>query len=297
MTSFSQGKYALAISDRSGMAFPYNEMVKEWNGALVHMSEYEPKQPQLQPKPTNADPQALQRARPARTEFATEDFLPNNPFQLSSTLLVPTQTALSVNAANSGLVNGDHVRFRNVKTPLLTDDGTVYYKAIELELATTLTNAINATDTLITLDDMPTVTTLGSTWPSSGFMMIEKVLTANDTTDPLLVGTYQNEVIEYTGGRRTDNIFNVVSRGTSAPYRGVSPEKTTAGSHPIGAKVFGSRPVTMVQTTSVNDANTTVTKENSYLVPALAIGMSFVSGTYLAGGGLQCTYGPINDRG
>ena len=288
MTSFAQGKHALAISDRSGMAFPYNEMVREWNGALVHNSEYEPKQPQLQPKPTNADPQALQRARPARTEFATEDFLPNNPFQLSSTLLVPTQTALSVNAANSGLVNGDHVRFRNVKTPLLTDDGTVYYKVVELELATTLTNAINATDTTITLDDMPTVTTLGSTWPSSGFMMIEKV---NSVT-----GMFENEVIEYTGGNRTNNIFNVVARGTSAPYRGVSPEKTTASSHPIGAKVFGSRPVTMVQTTSVNDANTTVTEENSYLVPALAIGMDFVAGTYLAGGGLQCTYGPINDR-
>ena len=289
MTSFSQGKYALAISDRSGMAFPYNEMVKEWNGALVHISEYEPKQPQLQPKPTNADPQALQRARPARTEFATEDFLPNNPFQLSSTYLVPTQTALSVNAANSGLVNGDHVRFRNVKTPLLTNDGTVYYKAIELELATTLTNAINATDTTITLDDMPNVVTLGSTWPSSGFMMIEKV---NSVT-----GMFENEVIEYTGGNRSDNIFNVVARGTSAPYRGVSPEKTTASSHPIGAKVFGSRPVTMVQTTSVNDANTTVTEENSYLVPALAIPLDFVAGTYLAGGGLQCTYGPINDRG
>jgi len=289
MTSFSQGKYALAISDRSGMAFPYNEMVKEWNGALVHISEYEPKQPQLQPKPTNADPQALQRARPARTEFATEDFLPNNPFQLSSTYLVPTQTALSVNAANSDLVNGDHVRFRNVKTPLLEADGSVYYKVVELELATTLTNAINATDTLITLDDMPTVTTLGNTWPASGFMIIEKV---NSET-----GMFENEVIEYTGGRRSDNIFNVVARGTSAPYRGVSPEKTKASSHPIGAKVFGSRPVTMVQTTSVNDANTTVTEENSYLVPALAIGMDFVAGTHLAGGGLQCTYGPINDRG
>ena len=288
MSSFSQGRFALAISDRSGMAFPYNEMVREWNGALVHNSEYEPKQPQLQPKPTNADPQALQRARPARTEFATEDFLLNNPFQLSSTLLFPTQTALSVNAANSGLVNEDHVRFRNVKTPLLTDDGTVYYKAIELELATTLTNAINATDTTITLDDMPNVVTLGSTWPSSGFMMIEKV---NSVT-----GMFENEVIEYTGGNRINNIFNVVSRGTSAPYRGVSPEKTTASSHPIGAKVFGSRPVTMVQTTSVNDANTTVTEENSYLVPALAIGMDFVAGTHLAGGGLQCTYGPINDR-
>ena len=288
MTSFAQGKHALAISDRSGLAFPYNEMVREWNGALVHNSEYEPKQPQLQPKPTNADPQALQRARPARTEFPTEDFLPNNPVQLSSTYLVPTQTALSVNAANSDLVNGDHVRFRNVKTPLLEADGSVYYKVVELELATTLTNAINATDTTITLDNMPTVTTLGNTWPASGFMIIEKV---NSET-----GMFENEVIEYTGGRTTDNIFNVVSRGTSAPYRGVSPEKTKASSHPIGAKVFGSRPVTMVQTTSVNDANTTVTEENSYLVPALARGLNFVSDTYLAGGGLQCTYGPINDR-
>jgi hypothetical protein len=272
------------------MAFPYNEMVKEWNGALVHISEYEPKQPQLQPKPTNADPQALQKARPARTEFPTEDFLPNDPFILNTEapFLVPTQTALNVNAPNSGLVNGDHVRFRNVKTPLLSADGGVYYKVVELELATTLTNAINATDTTITLDDMPTVTTLGNTWPASGFMIIEKV---NSVT-----GMFENEVIEYTGGNRSDNIFNVVARGASAPYRGVSPEKTTASSHPIGAKVFGSRPVTMIQTTFVNDANTTVTEENSYLVPALAIPLGILGGPFLAGGGFQCTYGPINDR-
>ena len=290
MSSFSQGRFALAISDRSGMAFPYNEMVREWNGALVHNSEYEPKQPQLQPKPTNADPQALQRARPARTEFPTEDFLPNDPFILNTEapFLVPTQTALNVNAPNSGLVNGDHVRFRNVKTPLLTADGGSYYKVVELELATTLTNAINATDTTITLDNMPTVTTLGDRWPVSGFMIIEKV---NSVT-----GMFENEVIEYTGGNRSDNIFNVVARGTSAPYRGVSPEKTTASSHPIGAKVFGSRPVTMIQTTFVNDANTTVTEENSYLVPALVIPLAFLNNTFLAGGGLQCTYGPINDR-
>ena len=289
MSSFAQGKHALAISDRSGMAFPYNEMVREWNGALVHNSEYEAKQPQLQPKPTNADPQALQRARPARTEFATEDFLPNDPFILNTEapFLVPTQTALNVNAPNSGLVNGDHVRFRNVKTPLLTADGGSYYKVVELELATTLTNAINATDTTITLDNM-TVATLGNRWPVSGFMIIEKV---NSVT-----GMFENEVIEYTGGNRSNNIFNVVARGTSAPYRGVSPEKTTASSHPIGAKVFGSRPVTMIQTTFVNDANTTVTEENSYLVPALVIPLGIIGSSFLAGGGLQCTYGPINDR-
>ena len=56
MTNLSKGRYALAISDRSGMQFPYNEMVREWNGAFVHISEYEPKQPQLDPIPTPGDP-------------------------------------------------------------------------------------------------------------------------------------------------------------------------------------------------------------------------------------------------
>ena len=34
--AYAKGKYAQAISDRSGMAFPYNEMVREWNGMFVH---------------------------------------------------------------------------------------------------------------------------------------------------------------------------------------------------------------------------------------------------------------------
>ena len=52
MSNFSKGKYAQFISDRSGMAFPYKEMVREWNGSRVHISEFEPKQPQLEPRPT-----------------------------------------------------------------------------------------------------------------------------------------------------------------------------------------------------------------------------------------------------
>ena len=47
MTTLASGKHALAISDRSGLAFPYLEMVREWNGSWVHFSEFEPKQPQL----------------------------------------------------------------------------------------------------------------------------------------------------------------------------------------------------------------------------------------------------------
>ena len=50
MSNLSRGKYAQAISDRSGQAFPYKEMVTEWNGAFVHYSEFEPKHPQLEPK-------------------------------------------------------------------------------------------------------------------------------------------------------------------------------------------------------------------------------------------------------
>ena len=62
--TFARGSRSKAISDRSGQAFPYTEMVKEWNGSLVHISEYEPKHPQIRRKHHKADPQGLQNARP-----------------------------------------------------------------------------------------------------------------------------------------------------------------------------------------------------------------------------------------
>ena len=64
MSKYSSGKFALRISDRSGMAFPYNEMVQEWNGSWVHTSEFEPKQPQLDPRNHPRDFTALQHAKP-----------------------------------------------------------------------------------------------------------------------------------------------------------------------------------------------------------------------------------------
>jgi len=64
MGRFAKGSRALAISDRSGMQFPYDEMMKEWNGSIVHYSEFERKHPQLQPKYHAADAQALKKARP-----------------------------------------------------------------------------------------------------------------------------------------------------------------------------------------------------------------------------------------
>ena len=67
----ASGKYAKAISDRSGMEFPYNEMVKEWNGSLVHKSEFEAKHPQQERQKHRPDAQSLQAARPARVEPLT----------------------------------------------------------------------------------------------------------------------------------------------------------------------------------------------------------------------------------
>ena len=63
MPKWATGKRSQSISDRSGMAFPYTEMVKEWNGSLVHYSEYEPKHPQIRRKFNVADAIALQNSR------------------------------------------------------------------------------------------------------------------------------------------------------------------------------------------------------------------------------------------
>jgi hypothetical protein len=269
MTTFSQGKFALSISDRSGMAFPYNEMVREWNGAWVHRSEYEPKSPQLEPKPTSADPQALQRARPARTEFGTQDFLPLNPFTTAS------NTTLTVSFPEGSLQVNDVLRFTAVKEAVggVTVD--------EFQLQTTLNGNITSSATTITLTD-------GSNFPTSGFIMIQKLLTSSDTTDPLKVGTYQNEVIEYTG--RSSNDLTGCTRGTSSIYRGYTPPATTAGSHDSGATVYGSFKVaSLVGTSYVNDANTTVTDYNSFTLtlPSAATGTA-------TGGGFNCVISPLN---
>ncbi len=108
--AFTRGKYAKAISDRSGMEFPYNEMVKEWNGHFVHKSEYEEKHPQLELKSRSGDSQGLRDARPARTENEVAALLGNNPFSITAS----SQT-ITVTEINHGRSSGDTVRFRNVR--------------------------------------------------------------------------------------------------------------------------------------------------------------------------------------
>jgi hypothetical protein len=103
MAKFATGKYAKAISDRSGMEFPYKEMVREWNGSLVHVSEFEPKQPQLEPKPMNGDSISLRNVRPA--------LLPLNAFTATN-----GSATISVNEPSHGRSTSDTVRFRDVES-------------------------------------------------------------------------------------------------------------------------------------------------------------------------------------
>ena len=110
--AYARGKHAQAISDRSGMAFPYNEMVKEWNGMLVHKSEFEPKHSQLQPKPHGGDAQALQNAKPDRTENDTSRLLPHDPF----TTYAASSGIINVYSPDHGLTNGDTYRFRGASS-------------------------------------------------------------------------------------------------------------------------------------------------------------------------------------
>ena len=277
MARFAKGSRALSISDRSGAAFPYKEMVKEWTGAWVHTSEFEAKQPQLEPHPVGADPQALLHARPARTEFPTPDFLPNNPFSITNGNKIMTVSFPDYSTeAQGGELN--YVRFQGVKTP-------VGARSIEqIELSSTLNANISATDTSITLSAGD-----GSFWlPSLSYVVIEKV---NSET-----GRYENEVVYYESvsidvGTSVATLNNCV-RGTAAPFRGTTFSNTTASSHLAGAKVFGSRAASIDPDTVVTGAQpATIEQYNRFTVNMIQNSTSTE-----IGGGFQCTVGPVNDR-
>ena len=286
MTNFSKGKYAQFISDRSGMAFPYTEMVVEWNGARVHVSEYEPKQPQLQPKPVGADPQGLPQARPARTELPTADFLPTNPFTAEN-VGGGIGGVYSVSHPDSKIQVGDFVRLMTLESPLSLSGVAVPIQ--NTELTTTLSVGINATATSLVVTD-PDL----DFYLNGGFLMIEKVLTSSDTSDALKIGTYQNEIIQYTGYNNGTKTLSGLTRGTNAVFRGVTPGNTIAGSHSAGAKVIGARIVTALNTTTSSSTGqpSSVTNQDGYQLKTNDQGSIWVAN--YSGGGNGCQAGPLN---
>ena len=277
MSQFARGKHSQFISDRSGLAFPYREMVVEWTGARVHTSEYEPKSAQVSPRPHGADPQALPHARPARTEFPTPDFLPNNPFSITNGNKIMTVSFPDYSTeAQGGELN--YVRFQGVKTP-------VGARSIEqIELSSTLNANISATATSITLSAGD-----GSFYlePIS-YIVIEKI---NSVT-----GLYENEVVYYESvsiNLSTSVVtLNNCVRGTAARFRGTTFSNTTASSHLAGAKVFGARAASIDPDTVVTGAQPpTIDQYNRFTVTMIQNSTSTD-----IGGGFQCTVGPVNDR-
>ena len=123
MAKYATGKYAKAISDRSGLEFPYKEMVREWNGSFVHVSEFEPKQPQLEPKPMNGDSISLRNIRPDRIENAVPYLLPTNAFQTYAS----GSRIINVTAPGHGITNGDTKRFRGAPLAITAAGGSFQF--------------------------------------------------------------------------------------------------------------------------------------------------------------------------
>jgi len=111
--AYARGKYAKSISDRSGMEFPYKEMVKEWNGSRVHKSEYEPKTAQDHPRKHSPDGEALRYTRTDRDESTVAILLPLNPFRFTA-----SSATISVFEPDHGRSSSDTVRFRDVSGAL-----------------------------------------------------------------------------------------------------------------------------------------------------------------------------------
>jgi len=117
MAKFATGKYARSISDRSGMEFPYKEMVREWNGSFVHVSEFEPKQPQLEPKAMGGDAISLRNVRPPREAPEVLGMIPEDGFKTYEA----GSRIINVSFPGHGLTTATTYRFRGQPT---TSPGT-----------------------------------------------------------------------------------------------------------------------------------------------------------------------------
>ena len=148
MSNFAKGKHSKFISDRSGMEFPYSEMVREWNGARVHVSEFEPKQPQLEPKPHGADPQGLPNARPDRTEPAVASLLPSNPISTTA-----NSSTISISEPNNGRAVSDVIELRNVDGSPGGLAFTVYENSFIISSVTTNSFTFNLNTTTAITED------------------------------------------------------------------------------------------------------------------------------------------------
>lgn len=64
MAGYASGRYAIALCDQCGQRYKLLELIRDWKGFKVCTECYEPKHPQLEPKRTITEPQALYQPRP-----------------------------------------------------------------------------------------------------------------------------------------------------------------------------------------------------------------------------------------
>ena len=265
MAAFSSGKHALMISDRSGVAFPYREMVQEWTGLWVHTSEYEPKQPQLEPKPIVGDPQGLPHIRPSRKAFATPVVLDNNPFTTTA-----SSTSVTVKCKNQPWSTNDYIRFQKL------DNAVGGVAKATFELTTTLNGDITSSATSLVLAD-------SSQFVAPGYICVE--LFDSDGNDV-------SETIYYTTNTTASNTLSGLTRGTAAPINGATPESTTAAAHSSGAKVYGSYKITKQTTTEqIASPPGSLTVSNTF-----TFSLKNNASSAETGGGFFCFGGPVNMR-
>ena len=141
MGVYATGKHALAISDRSGLRFPYLEMVREWNGSLVHYSEFESKQPQLDPHYVGGDAQALYNPRVQRASTAGLILLDNNPFEI---IISGGNTFVNVYSLDHQRLANSIVRLRGA--PQVIAPGTGGPDAPNLQSFANIPNIAGVTD-------------------------------------------------------------------------------------------------------------------------------------------------------
>ena len=194
-------------------------MVKEWTGAWVHISEYEKISPLISPRPYGADPQALQTARPARTDFYTPTILPNNPFTTTG-----SSTTVTVDQPDHGRSTGDAVRFRSVVSSVGGVTPTIFM------LETTLASDLTDSATSLTLTD-------STAFPSTGYIVVQP-------------GANDNETIYYTANNTGTGVLSGLTRGSSAPTYNLTPQTTTASAHDADVKIRGSYSITKVDANS-----------------------------------------------
>jgi len=271
MAKFSSGKYAQFISDRSGLAFPYQEMVVEWTGARVHTSEFEPKSPQVSPRPHGADPQALEHARPRSPSIPSPGILNPDPLSMNAT------TTATVTLDNCQLQVGDAVTFLNV-----TDNSVGGVNNVLLSPFAVLATNMTTTSSSIVCNET-------IQFPSSGYVFIESFTTPS-ATNPDYVPQKNFEVIKYTTNTTGTQTLSGLTRATNAPFRGITPPATTAFEHKVGASIFGAFNVASITTRTQNNpgmpAQITVNTGFTFTLPTAAT-------TTEVGGGPNVYFSPV----